>query len=99
MEDAFVHIAEKSQTPTIILCDRGALDTKLFVREADFVNLRCALGYEDENKLLERYDAVVHLVTPQLEQKYIILAPTAMLHAVNQCSKPEVKTTVYGRHG
>ena len=63
MEDAFVHIAEKSQTPTIILCDRGALDTKLFVREADFVNLRCALGYEDENKLLERYDAVVHLVT------------------------------------
>ena len=63
LEDAFVHIAEKSQTPTIILCDRGALDTKLFVTEADFVNLRCALGYEDENDLLERYDAVVHMVT------------------------------------
>ena len=63
LEDAFIHIAEKSNTPTIVLCDRGALDTKLFVSEAEWVNLHNALGYEDESNLLERYDAVVHLVT------------------------------------
>jgi hypothetical protein len=63
LEDAFIHIAKESHTPTIVLCDRGALDTKLFVTDEDWVILRSALGYEDESKLLERYDAVVHLVS------------------------------------
>ena len=62
LEDAFRHIAEKSGTSTIILCDRGALDTKLFVSEDDWINLISSLGY-DESELLSRYDAVVHLVT------------------------------------
>ena len=62
LEDAFIHIAEKSSQDTIVLCDRGALDTKLFVSEDDWVNLTSALGHT-ESELLQRYDAVVHLVT------------------------------------
>lgn len=62
LEDAFRHIAEKSGKPTILLCDRGAFDSKVFVSDEDWTNLYSALGY-DEPTLLERYDAVVHLVT------------------------------------
>ena len=62
LEDAFRHVAEKNSTPTILLCDRGAFDSKVFVSDEDWTNLYSALGY-DEASLLERYDAVVHLVT------------------------------------
>ena len=46
----------------LIVCDRGTLDNKAYMTEADYAN---ALNYidTDEDSLLKSYDAIFHLVT------------------------------------
>ena len=78
-EDAFRAIAESSGQPTVLLCDRGALDTKVFVdgpgeweallKKGAAEESAGAAGDTgdaarwDELAFLRRYDAVLHLVT------------------------------------
>lgn len=46
----------------LIICDRGALDTKCYVSPEDYTLVLDSLG-EEENQLRAGYDAVFHLVT------------------------------------
>ena len=46
----------------LILCDRGLLDGSCFISEPDFQHL-IKLSSETVNSILDRYDAVIHLVT------------------------------------
>ena len=72
LEDALQSIAATSGRPTVILTDRGALDSKAFVAIGDEQGQRewealLARGGWDEASLLGRYDAVLHLVTTAID--------------------------------
>ncbi|MBQ8341158.1 MAG: ATP-binding protein [Clostridia bacterium] len=46
----------------LIVCDRGAMDNKAYMSEADFAAMLNLLGLKEET-LRHRYDAVFHLTT------------------------------------
>lgn len=46
----------------LIVCDRGALDNKAYMSEAEFSSLLASFGL-NETELRDQYDAVFHLVT------------------------------------
>lgn len=46
----------------IIICDRGALDNKIYMNDEDFKEVLSFLNVNEE-KLMDSYDAVFHLVT------------------------------------
>lgn len=49
----------------IIICDRGALDNKIYMNDNDYDKVLSFLNI-DEKTLLDSYDAVFHLVTAAL---------------------------------
>jgi predicted ATPase len=68
LEDTLCSIAAESAQPTMVLMDRGALDSKAFVATGDEAGQHAweqllERGGWDEASLLSRYDAVIHLVT------------------------------------
>lgn len=46
----------------LVVCDRGAIDSKVYLTEDDFSKALTALG-TTEDEIIKRYDAVFHLVT------------------------------------
>lgn len=58
MEAAKTMKAEK----ILIVCDRGQLDNKAYMKETEFISLMDRMGWE-EVQLRDEYDAVFHLVT------------------------------------
>jgi predicted ATPase len=62
-ERAFTSIAERTGRPTIIVMDRGLLDGKGYVETPDMWTQIVARHGVDDRYLLNRYDAIVHLVT------------------------------------
>ena len=46
----------------LIVCDRGALDNKVYMNDDEFAAVLAEVG-QNEVELLDRYDAVYHLVT------------------------------------
>ena len=46
----------------LIVCDRGALDNKAYMNDAEFAEVLSYVGYTEE-ELLGRYDAVFHMVS------------------------------------
>ena len=46
----------------LIVCDRGALDNKVYMNDVEFAAVLAEVG-QNEVELLDRYDAVYHLVT------------------------------------
>ena len=62
-EQAFTAIAEDARAERVlIVCDRGALDNRAYMTEAEFQWVLGAMG-TDEVTLRDDYDAVFHLVT------------------------------------
>ena len=62
-ETVFEQAAATMKTDKLlIVCDRGALDNKAYMSEADFAEVLRAIG-TDEVTLRDSYDAVFHLVT------------------------------------
>lgn len=62
-ERAFTSIAERTGRPTILLMDRGLMDGKGYVESAEMWSAILEKNSVDEDYILGRYDAVVHLVT------------------------------------
>ena len=62
MEEAFVQIAASTGRKSVVIMDRGALDIKAYVDAALWSKIlgHCATS---EAQLLNRYDAIIHLVT------------------------------------
>lgn len=62
LEDKFVKMAEQVNEPTIIICDRGALDISAYMQPEMWQEIT-ALVNTTTQTLLNRYDAVLHLVS------------------------------------
>ena len=69
----------------LIVCDRGMLDNKAYMTEAEFSRL-CAELHISEDALRDRYDAVFHLVTAAkgAEEAYTFANNAARYETVEQ---------------
>lgn len=65
LEDLFVQLGTSTGEKTVILNDRGLLDSKFFAGEEDFADILFNNNWSEE-QLLGRYDLVIHLVTAAL---------------------------------
>jgi len=63
MEDAFVKIAEASDRPALIICDRGLMDVAAYLSNEEWQALLDESGLSTVQARDKRYDAVLHLVT------------------------------------
>ena len=62
LEDKFLKMAEQSEEPTVIICDRGTMDISAYMDDALWQQIT-ALAHTDSLTLRSRYDAVLHLVS------------------------------------
>lgn len=62
LEDKFTDIAKTVKEPTVIVCDRGAMDISAYM-DADMWNDITGRVGTSTPELLRRYDAVLHLVS------------------------------------
>ena len=62
LEDAFFRLAEVCQTPVLIVCDRGTMDISAYIKPEEWMEITAMAG-TNPNELMERYDAVLHLVS------------------------------------
>jgi len=63
LENAFYSLAEASHEPSVIICDRGTMDTAAYLPRASFEILLDEFGWNVMNIRDRRYDAVLHLVS------------------------------------
>lgn len=61
-EDKFSKMASQIEQPVLIICDRGALDISAYMTKEMWAKITGLVGV-DNRQLLERYDAVLHLVS------------------------------------
>lgn len=61
-EDKFSKMASQIEQPVLIICDRGALDISAYMTKEMWAKITSLVGV-DNRQLLERYDAVLHLVS------------------------------------
>ncbi len=62
LEDKFMRMAKACQKPSIIVCDRGALDISAYMTPETWEQITLSVGTSTP-ELRERYDAVLHLVS------------------------------------
>lgn len=62
LEDYFYAMAETIDGPVVIVCDRGALDISTYLPPEMWQKITALCGVTNE-QLLQRYDAVLHLVS------------------------------------
>ena len=62
LEDKFMRMAQQCTKPSIIVCDRGAMDISAYMAPEMWEQLIHAVGTTTP-ELRERYDAVLHLVS------------------------------------
>lgn len=71
LEDAFHSIAEASGEPSVIICDRGTMDTSAYLPSGSWEVLLDEYGWNVMNLRDRRYDAVFHLVSAAIgAEKY-----------------------------
>eukprot|EP01117_Protostelium_nocturnum_P003664 TRINITY_DN1494_c0_g1_i2.p1 TRINITY_DN1494_c0_g1~~TRINITY_DN1494_c0_g1_i2.p1 ORF type:complete len:459 (-),score=95.58 TRINITY_DN1494_c0_g1_i2:442-1818(-) len=71
LEDAFFSIAQASGEPSVIICDRGTMDTAAYLPRESWEVLLDTYGWNLMNLRDRRYDAVLHLVTSAIgAEKY-----------------------------
>jgi len=62
LEDKFLRMAQECQKPSVIVCDRGAMDISAYMTPEMWADITRAVGTSTP-ELRERYDAVLHLVS------------------------------------
>lgn len=63
LEDKFMRMAETCEEPTVIVCDRGAMDISAYMRPEMWEEITRAVGTSTAELRDTRYDAVLHLVS------------------------------------
>lgn len=63
LEDKFQHMAEQCDEPTMIICDRGAMDISAYMEPQLWKDITAAVGISTTDLRDHRYDAVLHLVS------------------------------------
>ena len=61
-EDQFMRLAEVCTKPVLIVCDRGTMDISAYIKPEEWEEITAMAG-TTPNALMERYDAVLHLVS------------------------------------
>lgn len=61
-EDRFMRMAGECHEPTIVVCDRGAMDISAYMQPEMWEEITAAVGTSTQ-ELRQRYDAVLHLVS------------------------------------
>jgi CYTH domain-containing protein/thymidylate kinase len=61
-EDRFMRMASECHEPTIVVCDRGAMDISAYMQPEMWEEITAAVGTSTP-ELRQRYDAVLHLVS------------------------------------
>ena len=61
-EDQFMNLAEVCTKPVLIVCDRGTMDISAYIKPEEWQEITAMAG-TNPNALMERYDAVLHLVS------------------------------------
>ena len=62
LEDKFMRMAQECVKPSIIVCDRGAMDISAYMEPEVWEQITRAVGTSTP-ELRDRYDAVLHLVS------------------------------------
>ena len=62
LENQFMQLAEVCTKPVLLVCDRGAMDISAYISPEEWEEITAMAG-TDSNRLHERYDAVLHLVS------------------------------------
>ena len=62
LEDKFTQIAKTVKEPTVIVCDRGAMDISAYIKPEEWDEITRMAGTNSE-ALRQSYDAVLHLVS------------------------------------
>ena len=62
MERSFMKMAEQCEEPTVVICDRGALDISAYLPPEMWTEITNLCG-TNSTELRESYDAVLHLVS------------------------------------
>lgn len=62
LEDRFMKMANQVEQPAVIICDRGAMDISAYMKPDMWAVITKMVG-TDTPTLLNRYDAVLHLVS------------------------------------
>lgn len=77
LEDKFQRMASTISQPVLIVCDRGALDISTYLKPEMWQKIT-QLANTDNQQLLDRYDAVLHLVSAaDGAEQYYTLATNA----------------------
>lgn len=64
LEDKFQRIAEQCTEPSMIICDRGAMDISAYMKPEMWEKITASVGGQSTSLLRDhRYDAVLHLVS------------------------------------
>lgn len=63
LEDTFTALAVASQRKSVVLCDRGTMDTRAYMDQETFDLVLSEFGWNVVDLRDRRYDGVVHLVT------------------------------------
>ncbi len=85
LEDKFLRMAEQCQKPTLVVCDRGALDISAYMTAEMWDDITRAVGTSTP-QLRSRYDAVLHLVSAAdgAEQYYTLATNAQRYEQVNE---------------
>ncbi len=62
LEDKFTKIAEQLDGPAVVVCDRGTMDISAYMKPKMWDDITSLIGTSTQ-ALLDRYDAVLHLVS------------------------------------
>ncbi len=63
LEDKFQRIAEQCEEPSMIICDRGAMDISAYMKPEMWEKITASVGTSTSLLRDHRYDAVLHLVS------------------------------------
>lgn len=63
VEDYFLNIAKKENKPSVLLCDRGVMDSKAYVDNETWQMVLDETGWSEVMLRERRYDGVLHMVT------------------------------------
>ena len=85
LEDQFMRLAEVCTQPVLIVCDRGTMDISAYIKPEEWEEITAMCG-TNSNEMLERYDAVLHLVSAAdgAEQYYTTATNAARYEQMNE---------------
>jgi len=86
LEDTFARVAQASRKTSVLLFDRGCMDTKAYCSAETWQEILRRMGKTEHQLCTERYDAIVHLVTAAdgAELYYTTMNNTARRETVEQ---------------